>query len=49
MPCRRHDARTSKSISAKVRPGCSAVTSSGSGRVRSRHQEVEGRSGNPAA
>jgi hypothetical protein len=45
----RHDARTSKSISAKVRPGCSAVTSPGSGVVRFRHHEVDGRSGIPAA
>ena len=49
MPCRRHDARTSSSISAKVRPGYSAVTSSGSEVVRFCHHEVDGRSGIPAA
>ena len=49
MPCRRHDARTSRSTTAKVLPGCSAVTSSGSGVVSSRHHEVDGRSGIPAA
>ena len=49
MPCRRHDARTSRSASAKVRPGRSVVTSAGSGAVRSRHQDVEGRSGIPDA
>jgi hypothetical protein len=49
MPCRRQEDRTASSISAKVRPGCSVVTSSGSGVVRCRHQEVDGRSGIPKA
>ena len=49
MPCRRHEARTSSSTSAKVRPGCSVVTSSGRGVVSRRHQEVDGRSGMPKA
>jgi hypothetical protein len=45
--CLRHDARTSSSVSAKVRPGCSVVTSAGSGVVRSFHHDVDGRSGLP--
>jgi hypothetical protein len=49
MPCRRHDARTSSSVSANVRPGCSVMSSSGSGVVSSFHQEVDGRSGMPQA
>ena len=49
MPWRRQDARTTSSTRAKVRPGCSVVTSAGSGVVRSRHQEVDGRSGIPEA
>ena len=49
MPCRRHEARTKSSASAKVRPGCSAVNSSGSGVVKYRHQDVDGRSGIPNA
>ena len=49
MPCRRQDARTSRSTTANVLPGCSAVTASGSGVVSSRHHEVDGRSGIPAA
>jgi hypothetical protein len=49
IPCRRQDARTSSSTRANVRPGCSVVTSSGSGAVSPRHHEVDGRSGIPAA
>jgi hypothetical protein len=49
MPCRRQEARTSSSVSANVRPGCSVVTSAGSGVVSPRHQDVDGRSGIPVA
>jgi hypothetical protein len=49
MPCRRQDARTIRSVSANVRPGRSSVTSSGSGVVSPRHQDVDARSGIPAA
>jgi len=49
MPWRRQEERTSRSTRAKVRPWCSSVTSAGSAVVSSRHQEVDGRSGIPAA
>jgi hypothetical protein len=49
VPWRRQDAFTSNSVSANVRPGYSAVSCGGSGVVRPRHQEVDGRSGMPVA
>jgi hypothetical protein len=49
MPWRRHAARTASSVSANVRPGCSATVSSGSGVISSFHHEVDGRSGMPHA
>jgi hypothetical protein len=49
MPCRRQAGRTSSSVTANVRPGCSVTVSAGSGVVSSFHQEVDGRSGMPHA
>ncbi len=49
MPWRRQEARTASSVRANVRPACSAVTSSGTVVVRSRHHDVEGRNGIPVA
>ena len=49
MSCRRHDPRTRSSTRANVRPGYSVVTCSGKIVVTSRHHDVDGRSGIPAA